>query len=226
MVASKNVIPIRVSVVSPYESGAVLFTYLAFPEPEADIRRADVYTALCNLALRTTGAEDESWLWTPTLIKPGYALMRETEVQRAVRTMDRRLQARLSAAIVAKALLEEVAPGQSPHLPPGVEKPTLAALGEYVLFRNRTSVDLSDVRNFHARVWQASLPVIHLAVALNVLFERTLAVGIGNLAVHDLVRSREVIEFLTRTATELEPIVLSNPQFGIGADQLVRFRLT
>jgi len=226
MTESGQTIGVRLSIAPTYESGAVLFSYLAFPEPEAVARRADVHAALCHLALRATGDEYPDWLWTPTPIKPGYALMREAEVQRATRTMDRRLRERLDAAIVAKPLLEEVAPDQPPRLPPGINKATLAALGEYMLFRNRATVDVSDVRNFHARVWQASLPVIHLAVALNVLFERTLAAGMGKLAVHDLVRSREAVEFLTRTATELEPIILANPRFGIGANQLVRFRLT
>ena len=225
MPIDEHFVGIPLSSASIYESGAVLFSYLAFPEPEAEARRADVHAALCHLALRATGDEDSDWLWTPTPIKPGYALMREAEVQRATRTMDRRLRERLDAAIVAKPFLEEVAPGQQPRLPPGVDKPTLAALGKYVLFRSRATVDVSDVRNFHARVWQASLPVIHLAVALNVLFERTLAAGMGKLAVHDLIRSREAVEFLTRTATELEPIILANPRFGIGYDQLIRFRL-
>lgn len=225
MAKSGHPIEVHLLIVPTYESGAVLFSYLAFPEPEAEARRADVHAALCHLALRATGDEDSDWLWTPTPIKPGYALMREAEVQRATRTMDRRLRERLDAAIVAKPFLEEVAPGQQPRLPPGVDKPTLAALGKYVLFRSRATVDVSDVRNFHARVWQASLPVIHLAVALNVLFERTLAAGMGKLAVHDLIRSREAVEFLIRTATELEPIILANPRFGIGHNQLIRFRL-
>lgn len=225
---SHNEICIRIplSCAPAYEAGAVLFSYLAFPEPEAEAQRADVHAALCHLTLRATGDDDTDWLWAPTLIKPGYALMREAEVERATRSIDRRLADRLKASIVAKPFLEEVAQGQLPRLPPGVAKPTLAALGKYVLFRNRASVDVSDVRNFHARVWQASLPVIHLAVALNVLFERTLAISMGKLAIHDLVRSREAVEFLTQTATELEPIILSNPRFGIASDQLVRFRLT
>lgn len=209
-----------------YEAGAVLFSYLAFPEAGAEARRADVQAALYHLALRATGAEEPDWLWTPSLIKPGYALMRDAEVERATRTMDRRLRDRLDAAIVAKPLLEEVPPGGRPRLPPGVERPSIAALGEYVMFRSRENTDRGDPKNFHARTWQTGLPVIHLAVALNLLFERTLETGMGTLAVHDLVRSREAIEFLTRTAVNLESVILGNLHFGIAPDRLIRFRLT
>ena len=168
MTASGPIFGIRISNDPLYEAGAVLFSCLAFPEPEAEIRRLDAHTALCHLALRATAEADHDWLWTPTPIKPGYALMQQTEVQKAVRTMDRRLRERLDAAIVAKPFLQEVAPGQQTRLPPGVGKPTLAALGEYVLFRNRATVDVSDVRNFHGRVWQASLPVIHCRATIRV----------------------------------------------------------
>lgn len=224
MTNDEILVGVRLSGSPTYEAGALLFSYLAFPELEADARRAEVHAALCNLALRATGDDNESWLWTPTTMKPGYALMREPTVQRGVRTMDRRLRDRLDAAIVAKPLLEEAPSGQRPRFPPGVKALSLAALGGYVMFRNRDNHDQGDVRNFHSRVWQPSLPVIHLAVALNVLFERTLVSGMSKLAVHDLVRSSEAIEFLTHTATELEPMILANPRFGISADRLVRFR--
>lgn len=128
-----------------YEAGAVLFSYLAFPDEDAEARRADVHAALCHRALRAMGAEDQNWLWTPSSIKPGYALMRAAAVQRAVTPMDRRLVDRLKAALMAKPLLEEVAIDQHPRMPPGVQKPTLAALGRYILFRDRATVDVSDV---------------------------------------------------------------------------------
>jgi hypothetical protein len=224
MAEATHTINVQLSTAPTYECGAVLFSYLAFPEDAAEARRADVHAALCHLALRATGDEDTSWLWTPALIKPGYALMREDDVKRAVRTMDSRLRDRLGAAIVAKALLEELAPDQQPRLPPGVDRPSIAALNEYVMFRSRENSDHGDVRNFHTRVWRATLPVIHVAVALNVLFERTLAAGMGTLAVHDLVRSPEALAFLLQAATDLEHVILANPRFGISAKQLIRFR--
>lgn len=68
--------------------------------------------------------------------------------------------------------------------------------------------------------------MIHLAVALNVLFERTKPAGLEKLAVHDLIRSPEAIEFLVETAQPLGPTFPQITKLGISDDTLLRFRLT
>lgn len=82
MTKSAYTVGISLSTAAIYESGVALFSYLAFPEEDDGARRAGVHAALCNLALRATGNEDEKWLWTPSLMKPAYALMREASIQR------------------------------------------------------------------------------------------------------------------------------------------------
>jgi len=219
-------INIPLSSLPMYECGAILFTYLAFPEPGAEEARGTAHAALCHLALRAISQDDPSGRWAPQIIKPGYALLTESDVRTALRTMDRRLSDRLKAAIVAKPFLEQATNGQAPRLPPGVDHLSIENMAEYLLFRAKENADVGDVKNFHARVWRASLPVIHLAVALNVLFECTKPAGLEKLAVHDLIRSPEAIEFLVETAQPLESIFPQITKLGISDDTLLRFRLT
>lgn len=209
-----------------YECGALLFSYLAFPEPGAEDTRADVHASLCHLALKAITQDDPDGQWTPAVIKPGYALLSESKVRTSLRTMDRRLRDRLDAATVAKPFLEQATTGKTPRLPAGVDSLTLTSMAEYLMFRTKPNADGGDLKNFHARVWKPSLPVIHLAVALNVLFERTNEASLGTLAIHDLIRSPEVIRFLLETAEPLEPLFQEIAALGVPENTLVRFRFT
>jgi hypothetical protein len=83
-------IAIRLSSLPVYECGATLFTYLAFPEPGMDDRRAEAHAALCHLALRAMVQDDPAALWTPQLVKLGYALHTENQARLAAKTIDRR----------------------------------------------------------------------------------------------------------------------------------------
>ena len=209
-----------------YECGAMLFAYLASPAPDEDPQRADLDAALCHLALRAAANENEHQLWSPQQLKPGYALLSESEVRVATRTVNRRLHDRLQAAIIDKPFLEQAQTGQPPRLPPGGEKLSLANMAEYLLFRDKPDHDRGDVRNFHARIWRPSLPVLHLAIALNLLFERTRPVGLDKLAVHDLIRSREAIQFLVETAQSLETLLTQIPALGLNKTPLLPFWLS
>ncbi len=219
-------INISLSSLPPYECGAILFTYLAFPEPAVEEDRGRIHAALCHLALRAISQDDPSGQWAPQIIKPGYALLSESDVRNALRTMDRRLADRRQAAIVAKPFLEQATTGQVPRLPPGVDQLSVENMAEYLLLRSSPSPDKAEVKNFHGRVWRPSLPVIHLALALNMLFEHTRTAGLEKLAVHDLIRSPEAIEFLSKTAELLELIFLQITKLGINDATLLKFRLT
>ena len=100
-----------------YACGAILFSYLAFPEPDAKESRAEVHAALCHVAIRAISQDEPDGQWSPEIIKPGYALLTESDVRTALRTVDRRLGDRLKAAIVAKLFLEQATTGQAPRPP-------------------------------------------------------------------------------------------------------------
>jgi hypothetical protein len=125
---------------------------------------------------------------------------------------------------MAKPFLEHATTGRDPKLPPGVAQASLNSMADYVQFRAKLVPDRGDVKNFHARVWRPSLPVIHLAVALNHLFERTIPAGLTKLTVSDLMRSPEALQFLVDTAQSLEPILPTISRFNIGNETLIKFR--
>ena len=214
-----------------YEAGAVLFTYLAFPEPgdDAEDQRATVHAALCHLALHAISQEHDSASWAPQILKPNYALMTESEVRTALRTFDRRLHDRAQAALMVKPFLEEAVTGASPSLPAGVKRLSLAAMAEWLTLRGKDEAavwDRADTKNFLARVWRPSIPVLHIALGLNLLHERTHAAGIEKLAIHDLIRSPEAIAFILEQAIPLETLLPQIPHLGIPERELLRLRLT
>ena len=55
---------------------------------------------------------------------------------------------------------------------------------------------------------------------------RTRPVGLHKLAVHDLIRSREAIQFLVETAQSLETLLTQIPALGLSKTPLLRFRLS
>jgi hypothetical protein len=110
----------------------------------------------------------------PQLIKPGYALLLESEVRTASRTVDRRLRDRLQAAIVVKPFLEQATTAQPPTLPPEVQKLSLEHMAKYLLFRDKSDHDHGDVKNLHARVQRSSLDAstIEFNAALRTIVRR------------------------------------------------------
>jgi hypothetical protein len=221
---AKSAISIPLSSLPPYECGAILFSYLAFPDPVADLQRSKAHAALCSLALRANAADDGTF--APHLVKPGYLLLREGDIRAALRSVDRRMKDRLSSAIIAKPFLEQATTGRPPRLPPEVSNLSLSTMAEYVMFHGKADHDRGDIKNFHARVLRPSLPVIHLAVALNLVFERTKPAGLMKFGIYDLIRSPEAIRFLIETAQPLEVIFMKISRLGIGKDTLLRFRLS
>lgn len=111
-------INIPLSSLPMYECGAILFSYLAFRETDAEESRAEVQASPCHIAIRAISQDDPDGQWSPQIIKPGYALLTESDVRTALRTVDQRLGDRLKAAIVAKPFLEQATTGLAPHLPP------------------------------------------------------------------------------------------------------------
>lgn len=226
---SSQEINICLSQLPTYEAGAVLFSWLAFPEAEdgAEERRGEVHAALCNRLLHAMAEADDTWKWSPQLIKPGYALLPEEAVRTATKTMDRRLRDRLNAAVVVKPYLQHAATGEAPRLPPGVKRLSLSSMADFVQTRTDRGPGSAETKNFHGRVWQASQPVIHLAAALDALFDEYLKMGgIGKLSIYDLLLHPECIEFLVKGAQYYEKLLLGHPEPHISNAKLIQFRLT
>ncbi|MBB5374486.1 hypothetical protein [Acidocella aromatica] len=228
-ITDSNEIGIRLSGLPTYEAGAVLFTYLAFPESgdEAEEQRAWAHAALCHLALQAIAAEDEAASWAPQVVKPAYPLLTESECQAALRTYEGRYHDRLRAAIIAKPFIEKALNGAPPRLPPGVTKLTLTALAEWRDKLDKPDSEAPDPKNFLTRVWRPSLPVLPAALGLNIVYTHLRRGGLATLPpVYQLLRSPEILKCIVETAQALEATVLSIPKFQIPPERLLRFRLT
>lgn len=215
-------IGVPLSTLPVYESGAVLFAYLAFPEPDADIQRGEAQVALCNLALHAMAQEDPASMWVPQPIKPGHLIMSEQDVARIMRTFDGRLRDRLVAARMAIPLLQEAEAGSPPKLPDGVARLSISQMSEFVL-------DVSSEGspgNVRSRVWAPSLPVIHLATATAVALSLAQRSGAPRLDVHVLGRSPDFIRFVVQEAEKYEHLFALAPKLELALGRLVRFRLT
>jgi len=200
---------------APYECWALLFIYLAYPEPSTSERTLqEVFSALCHVHLSMRERTDEAWAIQPQFIKPVYAFLDPRVVNRALRTFDRRLRDRMVAARMAIAFLKEISASVAFKRPKSVKRLSLNKLSEFVVS------DLKDVEpgNIEQRIWRTSLPVIHLAVALALLID----------AAERDAKPRFLIEVapacvpgLIVTAQQINPMLLSSPRLRLRPEQLI-----
>jgi len=146
-----------------YEAGALLVTLLAFPDA-SDETQGNVHASLCNYALKVRSAIEPDWTLLPQPIKPFYAFRSERDCNRDLRTLVRRWRDRMVAGRMGIAFLKEALPGQVLNFPPTVKRLSINQLAELVLDDTR----FTDPHNVETRIWRPSLPVVHLASAIQV----------------------------------------------------------
>jgi len=200
---------------APYEAWALLMTYLAFPAPNAAERTLlEAFTALCHVHLSMRARRDEPWAIQPQPIKPLYAFLDPKVVNRALRTFDRRLRDRMVAARMASAFLKEVIGKDAFKLPRTVKRLSLNELSAFV------AADLEEVEpgNIEQRVWRASLPVIHLAVALALRIDAAQREGTPRGAVE---LDPACVPGLIEQAQQIQSFVLASTHLRLRSDQLI-----
>ena len=182
---------------APYEAGAALLTALSWPEMIDDVgAMGKRHAALCQMYMtaqiefQAARAEtDPSGTVDLAAVKPLYL----TQPPKWVSTFDdelhRRLDDRMVAARVAIPFLRQAA-GLPVQLPPGVKRLSLDRVTNLVLDDKLTRE--KDDKNFQARVWRPSRPVIHIASAIAVLLDHAERQGNG-FTVGDLFFQRNLI---------------------------------
>jgi len=194
----------------PFEIYAKLIAILAFPAPWEihDLQRA--FEALCAQSLHAACAAKpgKSAYWRARF--PVYAAIDKAEIHRRLRTLRRRLRDRMKAAQLALGYFDEairhmkvaigrVCPDLKPEigdvdlqftpLPDGVVRHSLNALIQY----HYPDYNEDGRHSLEDRIWRASLPVIHLAVAFHVA-ARQLHPGTDAYRLDDLDRHRRILE--------------------------------
>jgi len=204
-----------------YEIGAMLVTWLAFPgEKESEDRRGRVHASLCAYALRAKHQSDPEWLVSPQPIKPLYALRTQWDIDRDLRTLERRFRDRMIAARMAIGFLKEAVTGEVPTLPAGIKRLSVNQMALMVL----DDTGYTEPENVETRIWRPSLPVIHLATAIQLILHlaepRT-----GRLGLEVLLLDRGIIELVVRTADYHRSVIIQS-RLKVDPERLIRFRLT
>jgi hypothetical protein len=191
-----------------YEAGALLVTLLAFPQ-ESEEQRSEVHVSLCTHALRVQCAMEPDWAIRPQQMKPIYALRSQHENDRFLRTLERRVRDRMVAGRMAIGFLQEAMTGEVPVC--------LKRLSIY-------DAEYTEPENVETRIWRPSLPVIHLASALQLMVHCAEPVT-GPIGLESLLLGRNVIELLIRTAENHEALIARSRHLRLAPEGLIRFRL-
>jgi hypothetical protein len=199
-----------------YEAGALLVTLLAYPR-ESEDKQSKVHASLCTHALRTKCEIDPDWAMPPQPIKPIYALRPQQQIKQDLRTLERRVRDRLIAGRMALAFLQEVETGR---VPGGIKRLSINELAGLVLDDAR----YTEPKNVETRIWRPSLPVIHLASALQLLLHFA-EPQLGPLGLESLLLCRNVIELVIRTAEYHETVIVQSRHLRLAPNSLIRVRL-
>ena len=204
-----------------YEAGAGIVAILAYPDSVEKEKRTGLYLALCSLALRARSEIDVEWSRSVQVIHPSYAFHSDREISKSLKTLKRRLRDRMIAGRMALAFLKEVESGKVPTLPKGIQRLSINQMSELVL----EDAGQTDPENVETRIWRPSLPVVHLAAAIQVLFQQAERETGHELHLGHLTQNREVIEHVIRTAEDFRQLLAKSPRININPDTQVRIRL-
>jgi hypothetical protein len=129
----------------------MLLTWLVFPgKSESEERRSRVHASLCAYALRAKYETDPEWLVSPQPIKPIYALRPQWDIDRDLKTLQRRLRHRMIAARMAMGFLKEAVTGELPKLPAGINRMSLNQMALLVL----GDAGYTEPENVETRIWR------------------------------------------------------------------------
>jgi hypothetical protein len=207
---------INLSALETYEAGAFLLTLLAYPDGSEEVR-GEVHASLCAYALRAKCVMDPDWAFWPQPIKPIYALRRQRDNDFHLRTFARRLRDRMVAGRMAIGFLKEAVTGQ---LPGGIKRLSINEMAQLVL----DDAGYTEPENVETRIWRPSLPVIHLASALQLLLHLA-EPEFGPIGLESLLVDRGVIDLLIRTAEYHESVIEQSRYLRLEPESMIRFRL-
>jgi hypothetical protein len=206
--------------VEVYEAGAMLLSVLACPGDREEEMRAGVHASLCHHGLRVICENNPDWALSPQRMKPIYALRTSPEVRRDLRTLQRRLRDRMAAGRMAIGLLKEKLTGHSIELPAGLSRVSVNQMARLVL----DDAGQTDPENVKARIWRPSLPVVHIASAVQV-FLQLAEPKLGRIGLETFLLDRWAIECVVRAAEYHASIIAQTGRLPIDPARLIRFQL-
>jgi hypothetical protein len=205
-----------------YECGATLLAVLAYPSGSARVRH-ELRTSLCAYYLRSQySGETDTTLIIP--LKPAYVFRSERSIKRDIKTLERRLRDRAIAARMFRGFWQEAA-GAVINLPRGMTKLSLNQLAELVA----QDADLGSPENIETRIWRPSIPVIHIAAALENIMLDAERLGTGGFSWGDILVSRDLVTEIIQKADIIEGLIGASvkiaSQINIKPSKLMKLQL-
>jgi len=203
-----------------YEGGATLLSLLAYPGDREEETRAGVHASLCHHALRIICEIAPDWALWPQRIKPIYALRTAREINRDLRTLQRRLRDRKAAGRMAIGFLKAAVGSPVVGLAAGRSRLSIDQMARLVL----DDTGQTYPENVEARIWRPSLPAIHIASAFEV-FLQIAEPGMGKIGLETFLLNRGAIAGVVRAAEYHASIIALNPRLPIDPARLIKIRL-
>jgi hypothetical protein len=202
----------------PIQIGALLMAIVAWPEAEEMEGLGLVAEAIAADTLRKAYGvlpSDEADLWKADF--PGLAAIDRREIKRCLRTFKRRYRDRMVAARMALGFIEEGLTGKPVRLPPSMRRHSLNQLSALV----KSDLPLDDPEMIERRIWRASRPVVHIAVALQVWARMQ---GLDAKDIPYPLDDGDLHSAIIALAEAYEPVVLGDRRFGVREENIVRLR--
>jgi hypothetical protein len=194
------------------ETGARFFAALAFPGGKEAMNRNDAAPAWCGAYLqeanRVDGSTDpfrDDRLNELVKLQPKWC-------RQQLRTTGRRLRDRANAARAVRPWVRDWI--DQPHDPvPGVRKFTQRQIALYLCAQ-----DTERAAMFQRRVWVPSRPVLHVAIAQDLLL-----CSLATDRTETDVASVGVVRAIVERADRVRRLISEDGRFGITSDQMIRF---
>ena len=174
--------------------GRRCFSVLAYPGDSDDFA-LEFTPRFAAIRSKSYAEIEPDWSLFPQRMKPIYALRTSREVNRDLRTLQRRLRDRMAAGRMAIGFLKEAVGEPMTELPGDRSRVSINQLARLVI----DDTGQTDAENVEARIWRPSLPVIHIASALQE-FLQLAGPEMGKLCLETFLLNRWAIECVVQAA--------------------------
>jgi hypothetical protein len=198
-----------------FELGAKLLSLVAYPGADDAGNRSRLEQSLSASYVHDRIAKDPEFKFSPEVMQRSYFFRESGVIKTDTRSLERILKKRMASARMALAYLKEAQIGKTPNLPPGIARVSLNELSKMV----QPDLGWSDPDNVETRAWRETLPVIHLAVAIEFYMA-----AFGNISWGDLIGDFEVISWVITEAEACEGMIERISKFPIDPTALYRVR--
>lgn len=147
------------------ESGAFLLSKILWPKDGDAPDQRQAFGFLYASMVAAKAEHDREWGMSEQMLRPALLRMVESRPQQRGDTVENTMKHRIEAGRMAFAFFERSRQGAEFKHPPGIADLTVSNLSEIIAEK----IGNKDSDSVVKRVWQASLPVVHLCVAAMLL---------------------------------------------------------